>query len=76
MKIEYNKKEIGIGDIVKYNDNICIIAYDDDYDVDFPYYVIDLSTMIVVGAFESIENINKVNAITLISKNEDIKISF
>ena len=76
MKIEYNKKEIGIGDIVKYNDNICIIAYDDDYDVDFPYYVIDLSTMIVVGAFESIEIINKVNAITLISKNEDIKISF
>ena len=76
MKIEYNKKEIGIGDIVKYNDNICIIAYDDDYDVDFPYYVIDLSTMRVVGAFESIEIINKVNAITLISKNEDIKISF
>ena len=76
MKIEYNKKEIGIGDIVKYNDNICIIAYDDDYDVDFPYYLIDLSTMIVVGAFESIEIINKVNAITLISKNEDIKISF
>ena len=76
MKIEYNKKEIGIGDIVKYNDNICIIAYDDDYDVDFPYYVIDLSTMRVVGAFESIEVINKVNAITLISKNENIKISF
>ena len=76
MKIEYNKKEIGIGDIVKYNDNICIIAYDDDYDVDFPYYVIDLSTMRVVGAFESIEIINKVNDITLISKNEDIKISF
>lgn len=76
MKIEYNKKEIGVGDIVKYNDNICIIAYDDDYDVDFPYYVIDLSTMEVVGAFESIEIINKVNAITLISKNEDIKISF
>ncbi len=76
MKIEYNKKEIGIGDIVKYNDNICIIAYDDDYDVDFPYYVIDLSTMRVVGAFESIKNINKVNAIALISKNEDIKISF
>ena len=76
MKIEYNKKEIGIGDIVKYNDNICIIAYDDDYDVDFPYYVIDLSTMGVVGAFESIEMINKVNTITLISKNEDIKISF
>lgn len=76
MKIEYNKK-IGIGDIVKYNDNICIIAYDDDYDVvDFPYYLIDLSTMIVVGAFESIEIINKVNTITLISKNEDIKISF
>ena len=76
MKIEYNKKEIGIGNIVKYNDNICIIAYDDDYDVDFPYYVIDLSTMRVVGAFESIEIINKVNDITLISKNEDIKISF
>ena len=76
MKIEYNKKEIGIGDIVKYNDNICIIAYDDDYDVDFPYYVIDLSTMRVVGAFESIKNINKVSAIVLISKNEDIKISF
>ena len=76
MKIEYNKKEIGIGDIVKYNDNICIIAYDDDYDVDFPYYVIDLSTMRVVGAFESIKNINKVNAIALISKNENIKISF
>ena len=76
MKIEYNKKEIGVGDIVKYNDNVCIIAYDDDYDVDFPYYVIDLSTMGVVGAFESIEIINKVNAITLISKNEDIKISF
>ena len=76
MKIEYNKKEIGIGDIVKYNDNICIIAYDYDYDVDFPYYVIDLSTMRVVGAFESIKNINKVNAIALISKNEDIKISF
>ena len=76
MKIEYNKKEIGIGDIVKYNDNICIIAYDEDYDVDFPYYVIDLSTMRVVGAFESIKNINKVNAIALISKNEDIKISF
>lgn len=76
MKIEYNKKEIGIGDIVKYNDNICIIAYDDDYDVDFPYYVIDLSTMGVIGAFESIEMINKVSSITLISKNEDIKISF
>ena len=75
MKIEYNKK-IGIGDIVKYDDNICIIAYDDDYDVDFPYYLIDLSTMRVVGAFESIKNINTVNAITLISKNEDIKISF
>ena len=76
MKIEYNKKEIGVGDIVKYDDNICIIAYDDDYDVDFPYYVIDLSTMGVVGAFESIEMINKVSSITLISKNEDIKISF
>ena len=75
MKIEYNKK-IGIGDIVKYDDNICIIAYDDSYDVDFPYYLIDLSTMRVFGAFESIEIINKVNAITLMSKNEDIKISF
>ena len=74
MKIEYNKKEIGVGDIVKYNDNICIIAYDYDYDADFPYYVIDLSTMVVVDAFESIEVIN--NASTLISKNEDIKISF
>ena len=76
MKVEYNKKEIGIGDIVKYDDDICIIAYDDNYDVDFPCYLIDLSTMRVVGAFESIEIINKVNAITLISKNEDIKISF
>ena len=76
MKIEYNKKEIGIGDIVKYNDNICIIAYYYDYDADFPYYVIDLSTMRVVGAFESMEIINKVNDITLISKNENIKISF
>ena len=27
MKIEYNKKEIGVGDIVKYNDNI--LKYDD-----------------------------------------------
>ena len=76
MKIEYNKKEIGIGDIVKYDNNICIIAYDDDYDVDFPYYLIGLSTMRVVGAFTSIEVINTVSAITLISKNEDIKISF
>ena len=75
MKIEYNK-EIGIGDIVKYDDDICIIACDDIYEVDFPYYLIDLSTMVVVGAFESIEVINTVDAITLISKNEDIKISF
>ena len=74
MKIEYNKKEIGIGDIVKYNDNICIIAYDDDYEVDFPYYVIDLSTMGVVGAFESIEVINKVEENNYLYENNGLNV--
>lgn len=76
MKIEYNKKRIGVGDIVKYDDDICIVAYDGGWEIEYPYYLIKLTTVEVVGAFETLENINRVKAITLISKKEYVKISF
>ena len=73
MKIEMKPENtiIEVGDIVEYEDEVCIVGFIEDcVKRRFPYVLISLNTGLYVDAYVSLDAINSSTKCKLLSKSE------
>lgn len=72
MIIEFSSKTIERGDIVKYEERVCLVA---ESRFAPTIYLINIKNGLITGEFSSIEEIKYNTCIALLAKNDDVKLS-
>lgn len=72
MLIEFSNRTIERGDIVKYEERICLVA-ESRYAPTI--YLVNLKNGLITGEFSSIDDIRYNTCIALLAKNDDVKLS-
>ena len=72
MLIEFSNRIIERGDIVKYEERICLVA-ESIYTPTI--YLVNLKNGLIAGEFINIDDIRCNTCIVLLAKNDDVKLS-